>query len=81
MSAKASAESALYRAWFRQYQGVGGPGARRMGVADAMADAFDAGMTEREIHSVMDEASKDTEAQRERKYRRSLHRNSLRTQS
>jgi len=68
----------LYRAWFRQYLGVGGPGARRMSVADAMAGALDAGMTEREIHSVMDEASKDTEAQRERKYRRNLYLRSLR---
>ena len=42
----------LYQAWFHQYLGRGRSGLR--GVNAAMSDALDAGLSEAEVHRVMD---------------------------
>ena len=59
----------LYQAWFHQYLGRGRDYGPR-GVNAAMSDALDAGLSEAEVHRVMDLACGATSEQRGREYRR-----------
>ncbi len=62
-------ELRLYQAWCRQYLGRGRDYGPRS-VNATMADALDAGLSEAEVHRVMDAAAESTSEQRGREYRR-----------
>jgi hypothetical protein len=59
----------LYRAWYAQYMGRG----KVDRLHAAMEEALNS-LTEEQINAVMNKASEDTAAQRERRYRRSTRR-------